>query len=85
MDEEILWSGKIDRTKINQNKVIKERKRIDGGKCPQCNEELDRDGYYCSRCLRMHNYNDKMNKGYYPEFDNEIDLIKKYLEEIDDN
>jgi len=33
----------------------------------------------------MHNYNDKMNKGYYPEFDNEIDLIKKYLEEIDDN
>lgn len=38
---------------------------IEQGLCPQCKQPNDREGYYCSRCLKKHNERRKDDSEFY--------------------
>jgi predicted amidophosphoribosyltransferase len=42
-------------------------KLIEQGLCPQCRQPKDRDGYYCSECLRKHNKRRKKDYEFFVE------------------
>ena len=42
-------------------------RRRESGLCPRCGNPLDRDGYYCKKCLEKHNEYKRENKKFFRE------------------
>ena len=54
----------MTRKEINANSYWRRR---ENGLCPRCGNPLDRDGYYCKKCLEKHNEYKRENKKFFRE------------------
>jgi hypothetical protein len=41
--------------------------RIDSGLCPQCGKPMDREGFYCSQCLKTKAQEEKLDRHFYQD------------------